>query len=251
MAYLSGPQPSHARRRALSRRPQPTANDIGGRRFIVGGQRLVPPGRDRSGSRLTSSLLSPPAPDDDGLGFSLKPPKFIRKAATAIKKNVTLKRALVGGAIVGAALVPGLLPAAAKFAVGAAKAVQKGVSKVGGMLSRPAAPVGTTPPIVDPNPAPVLYGPPAPATDGGATAPMLGPTPTPSPAPGGGYAPGPDAIAAAQQAAGIPASVSSPVPPSPGDPYESPGAPSNAGLVAGALALGLIAMASGSRKKGR
>lgn len=55
--------------------------------------------------------------DDTGLGkFSLKrmftPPKSVRKIAKVIKKNVTLKRALIGGAIVGAAFIPGVGPAA-------------------------------------------------------------------------------------------------------------------------------------------
>lgn len=69
---------------------------------------------------------------DDALGFSLKPPKFIRKAATAIKKNVTLKRALVGGAIIGAAFIPGVAPAAMAVARGAGS----GAARAGrGLLS--------------------------------------------------------------------------------------------------------------------
>jgi len=52
------------------------------------------------------------APDrDPRLGFSLKPPKWLRKAATKVKKQVTLKRALIAGAIVGAGFIPGVAPA--------------------------------------------------------------------------------------------------------------------------------------------
>ena len=60
--------------------------------------------------------------DEGTLGFSLKPPKAVRKAFKAVKKAVTLKRVLTAGAIVaGAALIPGALPLLAKGAVGAGK----------------------------------------------------------------------------------------------------------------------------------
>jgi hypothetical protein len=68
---------------------------------------------------------------DDGLGFSLKPPKWVRKAATTIKKNVTLKRALIGGAIVGAAFIPGVGPAALAAARAVGGAAVRGISAVG------------------------------------------------------------------------------------------------------------------------
>ena len=61
----------------------------------------------------------------DPLGFSLKPPKWLKKA-------VTLKNVLKVGAIVGAAvLIPGALPMLAKGAVGAAKLVTGGARLVG------------------------------------------------------------------------------------------------------------------------
>jgi hypothetical protein len=52
-------------------------------------------------------------PNPDGLGFSLKPPKFIRK--------LTLKKALPFVAVGAALLIPGALPLVAKGVVGVAK----------------------------------------------------------------------------------------------------------------------------------
>jgi uncharacterized membrane protein YgcG len=52
-----------------------------------------------------------PFPTADTLGFSLKPPKFIRKASVAIRRGVTLKRvAIAAGAVIAA---PFVLPALA------------------------------------------------------------------------------------------------------------------------------------------
>jgi hypothetical protein len=82
---------------------------------------------------------------DDALGFSLKPPKFIRKAATAIKKNVTLKRALVGGAIVGAAFIPGVAPAALAIAKGAGRGAARAARGIASLFKPKVAP-GSTPP---------------------------------------------------------------------------------------------------------
>jgi len=64
--------------------------------------------------------------EDSGLGFSLKPSKRLRKIGRTIKRNVTLKRALIGGAIVGAAFIPGVGPAA----LAAAKAAGRGAGRL-------------------------------------------------------------------------------------------------------------------------
>ncbi|HYM67750.1 MAG TPA: hypothetical protein VEW68_10695, partial [Patescibacteria group bacterium] len=83
----------------------------------------------------------------DGLGFSLKPPKWLKKAATAVKKAVTIKNvakvaAITAGAIIAA---PVLLPAAAAVAHVAAGGVgllARGVGTGVGLLERGAVGVG-------------------------------------------------------------------------------------------------------------
>ena len=95
-----------------------------------------------------------------GLGFSLKPPKFVRKAATAVKRAVTLKRVLIGGAVVAGALVAG--PAVAAGLKIGARAVGRGAGGLlkfgkkiaGGMLSpggggEASPPADFAPPQVD------------------------------------------------------------------------------------------------------
>ena len=68
----------------------------------------------------------------DELGFSLKPPKAIRKVATAIKKATTIKNVLkVGAVVAGAALIPGALPLLAKGVVGGAKLAVGGAKLLG------------------------------------------------------------------------------------------------------------------------
>ena len=68
----------------------------------------------------------------DGLGFSLKPPKWIRKAASAVKSAITIKNvAKVAAVAVGVALIPGALPLLAKGAVGASKLVVGGGRLIG------------------------------------------------------------------------------------------------------------------------
>jgi hypothetical protein len=91
---------------------------------------------------------------NDGLGFSLKPPKAIRKAATAVKKAVTLKRVLTAGAIVGGAIVAG--PAALAIGKAVGGAAIRGVGAAGRFVGHEAAglfhvkPKGT-PPFVGSN----------------------------------------------------------------------------------------------------
>lgn len=88
-----------------------------------------------------------------GLGFSLKPPKFIRKAARFVKKNVTLKRALIAGAVVAGAVVagPALLAAgkavakgAGGLARGAGGLIRGGAKAAGGVFRGGVKVVGTT-----------------------------------------------------------------------------------------------------------
>ncbi len=82
-------------------------------------------------NRLTPVSAIPQGSALSGLGFSLKPPKWVRKLT--IKK--ALKPVLIGTAvIVGAAFVPGALPLLMKGVVGAGKLVVgtgKGVVKGG------------------------------------------------------------------------------------------------------------------------
>jgi hypothetical protein len=73
---------------------------------------------------------------DDGLGFSLRPPKFVRKAARAVKRNITLKRVLIGGAIVGAAFIPGVAPAAMSLARGAGKYGVRAIKGTGRLVGK-------------------------------------------------------------------------------------------------------------------
>lgn len=77
------------------------------------------------------------------LGFSLKPGRRLRKLASAVKRNVTLKRALIGGAIVGAAFIPGVAPAAMSVVRGAggvvrgtARLVGRGAGSVVGLFRK-------------------------------------------------------------------------------------------------------------------
>lgn len=125
------------------RTPQPSV-----RRVTVSGPR-------RSMQGVGTIAYMPTPGVVDGLGFSLKPPKAIRKIATAIKKKVTLKNVLKVGAIVGAtALIPGALPLLARGAIGGAK-LARGVVRYGmknvksaGNILRGGSP--GSPPIVSP-----------------------------------------------------------------------------------------------------
>lgn len=74
---------------------------------------------------------------DGGLGFSLKPSKKIRKAFKKIKKAVTLKRVLVGGAIVGSMFIPGVAPVVAR----AGGLLLRGAGKGARLLTRGAGKV--------------------------------------------------------------------------------------------------------------
>ncbi len=185
------------------------------------------------------------APGLSGLGFSLKPPKKIRKAFKAVKKAVTLKRVLTAGAIVaGAALVPGALPLLAKGAVGAGKlAVGAGRLATRGVVGAAkfgAKQIGTaagilrgrgTPPIAEqaPPPEPIQLPPVSPGdTWGTATEPRQPEPPAPlepsapvvTPAYGGGG--GGYAMAADTGEA-------------------EPPAPSQAGIGGGAVAIAVLA----------
>lgn len=146
----------------------------------------------------------------DPLGFSLKPPKAIRKAATAIKKAVTIKNVAKVAAVVGtAALVPGLLPAVAKgalavgkVAVGGAKLLGKGAVAAERAVVRN---VGTAAGIVTGASNAGKNNPP-----GGDSAPSVltltedavAPVASTAPVPSGGIAPAPTPPAVAQDASG-------------------------------------------------
>ena len=80
-----------------------------------------------------------------GLGFSLKPPKKIRKAFTAVKKAVTLKRVLTAGAIVGGAIVAG--PAAAAAGKWLVKKAVVPIAKGFGSMLAPSIPAPKVPEV--------------------------------------------------------------------------------------------------------
>lgn len=193
----------------------------------------------------------------DGLGFSLKPPKFVRKAAKAIKKNVTLKRALIAGAVVGAAFIPGVAPAAArlltaggKVVTGAGRLVGRGVKSAGGGViglfkRRPGTAGGSTPGINPSGGFPGEYGP---APDTGAPAQYV-----PPPTNAGTYAEAPAAPVIYPPSGGggmapmSPADVTAEVP--------EAQAPSQAGFpplaMVALLGVAIAASASGPKRRRR
>lgn len=127
-AGLPGPMPA---KRAKQRQARGIANN---RRPVAFG--VKPVARFARGRRAIPRVATPPmmplALEAPGLGFSLKPPKALRKAAKAVKRAVTIKNVLKAGAVVGAAaLIPGALPAVAKGAIGAGKLIARGARGVG------------------------------------------------------------------------------------------------------------------------
>jgi hypothetical protein len=134
---------------------------------------------------------------DDQLGFSLKPPKWLRKASVAIRKNVTLKRTLEAGAVVGAAFfAPAAVGLLARGVVAGGKFLAPAATSLFRRLERGAAggapnvpvdtgvPGATAPTGVPIDQAPsggagVPYGGGAP-TDGGGGGSMPGAGPVPS-----------------------------------------------------------------------
>jgi len=214
----------------------------------------------------------------EGLGFSLKPPKFVRKAAKsvghavgvaarAVKKNVTLKRALIAGAIVGTAFIPGVGPAAMAAARGAAKYGAKAFHNI---LGRPAVAIAHgveglfkrkpgetpgTPPIAEPS---GTYGPPAPTADqggGGGGGGTYGPSPDQGGEPsggggsyggggGGGYSPAPEPDAGAEPAPMPEATAAT-------DDEAATAPPATAGALPILLGLGTIALLAKAAKARR
>jgi hypothetical protein len=184
---------------------------------------------------------------DDGLGFSLKPPKWVRKLT--LKKVV--KPLLITAAVVtGAALIPGALPLLARGLVGAGKLAFGGVKLAGrgvtGLVKLAGREVGAA--------ATVFRG-----TPQTAIAPQPSVETMQAPAAGGGsyYLPSPTAQAAAQMpvSAFEPGSTA-PISSTPiSSPSDAGAAPAQAGLgsaivplaVAGAALLAVTMMP----KKGR
>lgn len=99
----------------------------------TGRQAYTMPGRATRGGVSRGTMLAPGAQ----LGFSLRPPKKVRKAFTAVKKAVTIKNVLKAGAVVGAVLAaPVVLPALASGAAAAGGAIVHGVASGAGLLAR-------------------------------------------------------------------------------------------------------------------
>lgn len=116
--------PNHSRRKVVHKR-----NAGSGRNYT---RRAVRPGVEiwRSRGAAMPANYSALSGYDDGLGFSLKPPKRLRRALHAIKRAVTLKHVLEAGAIAATAFIaaPALLavgrvalPMLARGAVGGAR----------------------------------------------------------------------------------------------------------------------------------
>lgn len=182
--------------------------------------------------------IDPFAPHDT-LGFSLKPPKWLRKASVQVRRNVTLKRAaIVAGAVIAA---PFVLPA---LAAGGGALLAAGKAG-GGFLAREAGRLfhrGTPRPSDGPYPGPL---PPYPSDT-----PYPGPLP---PYPSSGSPPltlPPDAGGGGGSygggGGGAPASAA-------GDLTDETKKPATAGVGGGLLplALGAGALLLLSRKRGR
>jgi hypothetical protein len=116
----------------------------------------------------------------DGLGFSLKPPKSVRKAFRAVKRVVTLRNvakvAAVGAAVFAAPVVlPALVHAAGAGGALLARGLRSGASLLARELHRPSASGPGRDPGIGPDEAP------------SAPTPAPGPAPAPTqPAPAGG-----------------------------------------------------------------
>lgn len=186
------------------------------------------------------------------LDFSLKPPKWARKAATAVKRAVTLKHVLEAGAIVGGAILLGpaigvaaraAAPVLARGATALARgglAVGRGIVKGGTALehavqhaiesSTPSSNSGATPPTVDPSTTSQITNAVANAVANAAasSSPSSGSNDTSSYGGGGSYS------------TGVPVGAGSPSAAS-GD--DAPTAPAGTGKPgSGALILGLVAV---------
>ena len=98
----------------------------------------------------------------EGLGFSLKPPKWLRKAQPG---KILAKVAVPAAAITAAALIPGVAPLALTVAKGAlvkggklfGSAARAAGGVVRNVLAPPPAPAPTTPPFVE-LPTPTIPG---------------------------------------------------------------------------------------------
>lgn len=122
-AWGAGQTPARTMRK---KKPRNVANPRPVQRF--GGKPIA----RFAGGRMPVRRVVMPQLESPGLGFSLKPPKKLRKAFKAVKKAVTIKNVLKVGAVVGAAaLIPGALPMLAKGAVGGAKLLARGARGVG------------------------------------------------------------------------------------------------------------------------
>jgi uncharacterized membrane protein YgcG len=131
-----------------------------------------------SGYMVTGDNAINPFDASSTLGFSLKPPKWLRKASVAVRRNVTIKRVAIGaGAIIAAPFVLPALAAGGGALLAAGRAV--GVPIARGAISlfkrNPS-------PGVNPN----IYGPPDP---GASLPPLTLPTGLPTPTGSGGGGP--------------------------------------------------------------
>jgi hypothetical protein len=217
-------------------RPTPSGDGVA-RRFRIGEEHVFGPHYGPDMNMVPS-----------GLGFSLKPPKFIRKAASAIKRNVTLKRALVAGAVVGAAFIPGVAPAALAIAKGAVRAVVgagKGLVNAVGAAERSAVNLFKPKPCAE---NVIGYDANGYAIFDGSCGNQSSPAPTGQPSGGGGGSTG-DGTPPAPGATGYPSGGGGGGSPAGGDGSDTgASAPAAAGLggpgiVPIAIGLGLLAMA--------
>jgi hypothetical protein len=193
----------------------------------------------------------------------LKPGRRLRKLGKVIKRNVTLKRALIGGAIIGAAFIPGAAPAAMRLARGAGSVVRGGARLLGrgaGALFRhTTAPTAFGPQLTPEDAAargnlgPAMAAAAAALLPGAAQpGPDMGPTGSSSPPPG-------PAMEAAAQSSGSGGGGGGPMPASsaPPDDGSDAGAPADTGPAAPSFAgmgvpvLIVAALAAATMRKPR
>jgi len=198
-------------------------------------RRRVPRGRLVSAMARSLALSGPATYElDDGLGFSLKPSKRLRKMLRKAKKGL-----LIGATVLAVAAIPGALPFAGKLLVGGGKLVARGARGIARPVAsifrpRPRTP-GTLPTMPEVTTAPAYET--VPIQIPTFEAPMPAPSPmeygySTAPAPGFVAAPAAPTVEEQVQAAGAGAPAAG-IPPV---------------AILGGLALVTLMMASGRRR---
>lgn len=176
---------------------------------------------------------------DDGMGFSLKPPKWLKKAVTL--KNVIKVGAIAVAAVVAAPVLAAAAPVLGHAVVGGAKALVSLGSGIAGKLfpSGPAQQIPTGDPGVE---VPTQQIPPPPDI------PLPNPLPIPAPAPVQlPYYPTPTGpVGTASPTVFTQPTGDTPTEPAP--PAAAGGSPINAGLILGGAALAAVVLMQRGRR---